>query len=308
MDSQNENAQDPDDQVPSGPPPDDDELTTALAQLDGGNVLMRPESGSVALLNRSEIETQMDAAHRYPRSIKRFMQQALTLATLTRRIAESCIYSLPRSGKPIVGPSVRLAEICAGSYGNVHVGARPMEVRERDVIAQGMGWDLETNFRVTTETTRRITNKSGGRYNDDMIQVTLSAATSIAFRNAIFRTVPRSYIDTLYGKIALVATGGAKELGVKRKELFDRFAAMGVEQPRVLAAVERAAVDDVTLEDVEYLIGLGTAIAQKDRTIEECFPVASQEAPEAPAAQEGRRVPLGRGRRREPAPGDGQGG
>jgi hypothetical protein len=89
-----------------------------LDHLDVDTQIERVDTKAVAVLNRSEVEAQLDAAHKYPRQIKRFLNEAITLATLTRDVAESCIYALPRGGKTIAGPSVRLAEICASAYGN----------------------------------------------------------------------------------------------------------------------------------------------------------------------------------------------
>jgi len=59
---------------------------------------------------------------------------------------------------------VRLAELCASAYGNLHVGARVLDVEDRDIPAQGVAWDLERNLRVTVETRRKIVSKNGRRY------------------------------------------------------------------------------------------------------------------------------------------------
>lgn len=278
---------------PAGP----DQLDAVMASLgDDESVVVRNEPTGVAAINRSELETQLDAAHRYPRSIQRFLRKASGEATLTPQVAEMCMYSLPRGGKKIVGPSVRLAEICAAAYGNIHAGARPIDVGHGDVTSQGIAWDLETNFRVTIEAKRKILDKDNRRFNEDMILMTQNAATSIAFRNAIFRVIPRSYINIIFDRVRAVATGGSMGLAAKRKEIFDRLAAKGVEAPRVLGALGKAGIDDVTLEDVEHLIGVGTAIAQGSTTLEEAFPPGQAPLPvgDAKAGDDGRRIKLGK--------------
>ena len=40
------------------------------------------------------------------------------------KTAEGCFFSLPRGGKRLEGPSIRLAEICAATYGNLRCGSR----------------------------------------------------------------------------------------------------------------------------------------------------------------------------------------
>jgi hypothetical protein len=50
---------------------------------------------------------------------------------------------------------------------------------------------------------------------------------------------------------------------------------MGVTEDRILAVVECRKVEDVTLEHLEVLIGLGTAIKDGETRIEEAFPLAA---------------------------------
>jgi hypothetical protein len=255
--------------VTNGEAKNEDPLSRLMHEDDA---LVRVDNSAVAVLARSETEAQLDAAHKYPRSVARFMKEAMTLATLTRPIAEACIYALPRSGKIISGPSVRLAEIAASAYGNLHVAARVVDAEEREVVAQGVAWDLEKNLRITVEARRRIINSKGKRYDDDMITMTGNAAASIALRNAIFRVVPRAYIDMIYAKVKEVAVGDAKTLASRRVELMNRLMKIGVPQERILPRVGKTGIEDVGLEEVEQLIGLGTAIASGEKSIDDCFP------------------------------------
>lgn len=262
-----------------------------LSKLDIETEVERIDAKAIAILNRSEVEAQLDAAHKYPRSITKVMREALALATITREVAESCIYSLPRGGKMITGPSVRLAEIMASAFGNLHYGARVVDIEEKEVVSQGVAWDLEKNVRVTMEARRRITNKQGKRYDDDMITVTGNAACAIAKRNAIFNVVPRAYVDVVYAQARKVAVGDAKTLDARRASVLAGFAKLGVSQAQVLAKVEKDGVVDIGLDDLEVLIGIGTAIKEGSMSIDAAFPVA----PPAPAApsEDGKRIKLG---------------
>jgi hypothetical protein len=249
------------------------------------------QPGGMSALVRSEIECQLDAAHRYRRSTTKFLQDAKTMATLTQGVAEACLYSLTRGGKLIAGPSVRLAEIVASCYGNLHVGARVIGVEDNEIIAQGVAWDLEKNLRTTIEVRRRITNSKGVRFNEDMITVTGNAAASIALRNAIFRVVPRAYVDTVYEAARALAVGDAKSLSAKRAEVLERLQKRGVEKERVLARLDRKGVDDIDLADLETLIGLGTAIKDGAQTLDEAFPPVVLPAPAEPG-QDGKRMSM----------------
>lgn len=259
-------------------------------------------AGAISSIVRSEVECQIDAAHKYKRSVTKFLHDAATMATITREVAESCIYSLPREGKMITGPSVRLAEICASAYGNLQVGARVVDTEEKEIVAQGAAWDMEKNLRATIEVRRRITNKHGRRYSDDMITVTGNAAASIALRNAIFRVIPRAYVDQVYGKARLVAVGDASTLADRRANLLERLQKLGVSQERVLARLGKTGAADIGLEEMEILIGLGTAIKNGDQQIDEAFP-APAPAPAA-ATDDGKRMKMGK-KQSLPGPADG---
>jgi hypothetical protein len=236
------------------------------------------DQGTIGAITRSEIESQLDAAHKYRRSIKRFLDDATTLVTFSQDIAASCIYSLPRgrdeSGnkKVITGPSVRLAEMVLSAYGNMHVGARVIGAEEKEVVSQGVAWDLEKNIRVTIEKRRRITDSKGRRYNDDMITVTGNAAASIALRDAIFRVIPRAYVNAVYEAARKVAVGDATTLQEKRTKMLDGFMKLGVQKERVLARLERAGVEDISLTDIETLIGFANSIKDGSTTIDDAFP------------------------------------
>ena len=238
--------------------------------------LQTVQSTPAQLVARDELESQIDVAHKYPRDISRAMARATGMATLTQDVAESCLYSLPRSGKQIAGPSVRLAEIMASAWGNLQIASRIIDVTETEVVAQGAVWDVENNVRITTETRRRITDKNGRKYNDDMVIVTGNAAASIAIRNAIFRVVPKPFVDQVYHAACEVSVGNAKTLATRREEVVSRLQKMGVPRARILAAVEKSDVDGIGLEELKTLIGLGSAIKNGESSIDEAFPAPSK--------------------------------
>ena len=133
--------------------------------------IITAEAGTVALLNKSEIDMQVATAHKYPRSVKRFRDETLAMVTLNENVAQECIYSLPRDGKNIEGPSARFAEVVASAWGNSRAGARVVSDAGDFVTAQGVFHDLERNVAITYEVQRRIVDKRGNRFKPDMIGV-----------------------------------------------------------------------------------------------------------------------------------------
>lgn len=62
-------------------------------------------------------------------------------------LAESALYSYPRGGSQITGPSIRLAEVLAQCWGNLDFGIRELEQRAGESTVVAYCWDLETNVR-----------------------------------------------------------------------------------------------------------------------------------------------------------------
>lgn len=249
---------------------------------------MSVESGTVALLNKSEIDMQIATAHKYPRSIKRFRDESLQMVTLNERVAESCIYALPRDGKVIEGPSARFAEVVASAWGNCRAGSRVVNDQGDFVTAQGVFHDLERNVAITYEVQRRITDKNGRRYKPDMIGVTANAACSVALRNAILKGVPKAFWDDMYQAARQTVMGDFKTLGNRRADALKAFLAFGISEAQVFAKLEVGGVEDISLEHLVTLRGLLTAIREGDTTPEQAFsndgdtPVGRQSQPKTP--------------------------
>jgi len=238
-----------------------------------------------------EIESQIATAKRYPRDIAKFKDKMMAMACLDQETAESCFYVLPRGGSPIIGPSVRLAEIALACYGNCVAESGVLNEDGRFIYTMGMCRDLENNVAVRVKVSRKITYKDGKTFNDDMIGVTANAACAVAFRNAVLKIIPGAFVKPVFGAVQRIAVGNAKPLEARRAEVIKRLTKFGVVEERVLAVIKRKSIDEVTFGDVAMLIGLGTAIRDGDTTIEDAFPpdfkTAQKEAGEQIKAEAG---------------------
>ena len=227
-------------------------------------------------LARAEVDQQIATARALPRSITRAVQNITTLATLDEQTAEECIYALPRAGKAITGPSIRLAEIIASQWGNCRVGARVVHVDrfEKYVEAEGVFHDLETNTATTAWVRRRLSDKYGKLLSEDMIIVTGNAACSIAKRNAIVGGVPKAVWRPAYSSVEGVIAGDIKTLAERREKAMKAFAIFGVTPDQVLSALGVAGLDDVGLSHMTTLTGMHSALKSGEANVEEMFPKA----------------------------------
>lgn len=258
----------------------DGEIVSGLpAGYEAGN-----QSLAVALA-RAEVDQQIATARALPRSIDRAVKNVLTLATLDEESAEECVYALPRGGKPIKGPSIRLAEIIASQYGNCRVGARVVHVDrvEKFVEAEGVFHDLESNTATTARVRRRISDKNGRLLNEDMIVVTGNAACAIAKRNAILGAVPKAVWRKAYDAVEKVIAGDVKTLAERRTTAMKAFAAFGVKPEQIFAQLGVAGIDDITLEHMTTLIGMHSALKSGEETVESMFGKPTDAAGAKPA-------------------------
>lgn len=251
---------------------------------------------SVALeaITKSEVLMQLEAAHKYPRDIALFVKNASALCTMSEATAKSCIYALPRKengvSKDILGPSIRLAEMAANNWKNLRLGSRIIDVAEREITAQGLSWDLETNNQVSVEVKRGIWSSGKGadgrrgggfRYSDDMIRVTQQAGISIALRNAIFRTIPKALIDVLYAAASDKATGRADDTFTPRRDRAINWFVkeQGLDPERFFARLGISGPDAFEPEHLELCIGWVNAIRDGETSLEEIFDLKPKQEP-----------------------------
>lgn len=237
---------------------------------DSQQLITRP-AGEIVAQRDPDLDIQITTAKTYPRSIKEFRREATEMVTLDEDIASECMYALKRSGKHIEGPSARFAEVAASAWQNCRLGARIVDEDDRFVTAQGVFFDMQRNVSISYETKRRITDRHGKRYKDDMIGVTANAACSIALRNAVLKGIPKAFWRDIYAQARRTAIGDVKTLSSRRQMVLDHFAKMGVTNEQVFGKLEVKGVEDITLDDIALMKGLATSIRDGETTIENEF-------------------------------------
>ena len=234
-----------------------------------------PSEAALSLITKAEIDMQISTAKAFPRSIKMFMDKALSIATVSDSVAASCSYALPRGGKALEGPSVRLAEIVCSSYGNIRSGARVISNDGKTITAQGVCHDLETNNSVTVEVKRSILDKYGKPFKEDMQVVTGNAACAIAYRNAVFKVIPSALISDIYDKTKEVARGTAETLPQRRDKAVKYFKDQGITEQQICDILQIKRIEDIDLDKLQTLRGMVTLIKNGESTLQELFEKAN---------------------------------
>ncbi len=237
----------------------------------------------IQAVNRAEIDIQVATAKQYPRDINNTLNKIATYATMDKETAEDCFYVLRRKGSNgqdsvIEGLSVRMAEIIAGCWGNIRVQTRIVGNDGKMITAQAICHDLETNFAVSKEVKRRITDRNGRTFGEDMQVVTGNAAASIAFRNAVLAVIPKAVTKKVINEVKQVALGQAIDLETARANCLQNFSKAGVTEDMLLQYLGINSVAEIDKEAIFELRATWNAIKEGTTTVQESFIAPALEA------------------------------
>ena len=224
-------------------------------------------------VERANVDSQVATAKRYPRDIRRSIDNSVVMATMNQETAQSCNYALPRGGKPITGPSVHLAKIIVSNWGNMRTEAKVVQITDKQVISRGTCWDLETNVASAFEVRRSIIGKNGQRFSEDMITVTGNAANSIAYRNAVFAVIPKAITDRVYYAAQRFITGDLSDsdkLLKVRTGIINNFKnSYGITEEEVVKMCGKQTVNQIGADEISMLMGTIQALKDGDTTVDE---------------------------------------
>ena len=93
-----------------------------------------------------EVQAAMVVAKKFPRdelqAIQRIKQSCKRI-----RLAEAALYTYPKGGKDVTGPTIRMAEMMAQNWGNLSFGVIELSQENGESQVMSYAWDLETNTR-----------------------------------------------------------------------------------------------------------------------------------------------------------------
>jgi len=241
------------------------------------------QADMLSALNRSEVDIQIATAKQYPRDLQATLNKIATYATMDKETAEDCFYVLRRRGASgqdtlIEGLSVRMAEIIAGAWGNLRVATRIIGNDGRMITAQAVCHDLETNLAVSKEVKRRITDRNGRTFSEDMQVVTGNAAASIAFRNAVLAVIPKAVTKRVINEVRRVALGQSIDLEQSRQNVLAYFNKIGVTREQMFFYLGVKAIEAIDKQMIFELRATANAIKEGTTTVEEAFIKPYQQA------------------------------
>lgn len=202
------------------------DMTTTAPNGSAGSMAM------VTIRQAQEVQAAMIVAKKFPRDENAATARILT-ACRRKSLAQCALYEYPRGGTKVTGPSIRLAEVMAQSWGNLDYGVIELEQRDGQSVAMAYAWDLETNMRrqlVFTVPHVRET-KSGNKPLTDPRDIYELVANMGArrVRACILGVIPGDIQDLALQEIDKTLKGSStRPLGDRVKEMVALFGVLGV--------------------------------------------------------------------------------
>lgn len=264
------------------------ELT--LQQAQGMLPAQSRSGGAIADRAVAEIQAQVFMAKQFPRDENQ--ARARILRSCQRPgLASKAIYTYPKGGERVSGPSIRLAEAIAQAWGNLDFNTVILEQRENESVCLSYCWDVETNTRASRSfiVPHKISTKHGEKVLTDPREIYELAANQGArrLRACILSIIPGDIVDEAIEACNVTLSGGNKRPLLDRlRELTDRFMTY---YSVPLSSIERYfgyPLDSFTEMDGVTLAGIYTALRDGASSREDYFQLPKLAGGEDNAAPE----------------------
>jgi hypothetical protein len=277
---------------------------------DGQTEVQQYKPGTVAVEESrvmSEVKAQVFMARQYPRDVIKARDRIMGECSRLK-LAEKAIYSFPRSSTQITGPSIRLAEALARSWGNVDCGIIEGERTDGESSMIAYAWDLETNLRIRKEfKVQHVRDTRQGRKKltdeRDIYEMTANQG-SRRLRACILQLIPGDIVDEAVKACEKTLVAKVGDLATVLPKMVDTFASLGVTR-EMLEKRLRHRIDATQPAEVVQLGSIFNSIRDGMATVADFFePVnvtpenivkaaadTTGKKPDAPSAKPAKAVP-----------------
>ncbi len=231
-----------------------------------------------------EVEVAMTVAKRFPRDVLAARERIMQ-ACARPSLAEQATYAYQRGSTLVTGPSVRLAEAMAQSWGNMEFGIKELSQEDGKSSVQAFAWDMETN-------TRQIKNfvvphlrysKSDGltRLTDprDIYEMVANQGAR-RLRACILGIIPGDIQDEAVAQCETTLKNAGGPPAEQMKKLVETFAGIGVSSD-LLAHKIGHSLSSITMAEVIRLRQTFGAIRDGMTSVSEQFPASTPAEPAA---------------------------
>lgn len=227
----------------------------------------------------AEVQASMTIAKKFPRDEKVAFTKIMA-ACSRKALAEAAIYEYPRGGEKVSGPSIRMAEAIAQSWGNISTGIIELDRREGESLAMAYCVDLETNSRkdITFIVPHIRDTKSGGKVlteTRDIYEIIMNMG-SRRLRNAIMAVIPSDIFEAAESKCVETLSTDEKPIQDRIREMLAAFNDYAVTAP-MIAAKFGCKVEALSPQQLVKLRGIYQSLKDGVGAVKDFFDVASTE-------------------------------
>lgn len=245
-----------------------------------------------------EVQAAMVIAKKFPRNQIEAMDRILEACTRPT-LADSALYSYSRGGSEITGPSIRLAEAIAQTWGNMQFGIRELSQANGESTVESFAWDLETNTRQTklfTVPHIRYTKNGSKRLEDprDIYELVANQGAR-RLRACILGVIPGDVIESAVKQCEITQNTNADNSPEAIRKMVEAFAAFGVTAEMIQKRVQKR-IEAINPAQMVMLRKIYTSLRDQMSVVADWFEgetstktlkdVATKKPDPAPAPQE----------------------
>ena len=193
---------------------------------------------------QAEVYAAIMLAKQFPRDKVSSTDRILT-ECCREKLAEAAVYSFPRGGQEVAGPSIRLAEVLAQNWGNFQFGWD--EVNRSNGVSEiiAFAWDVETNVRRTMKffvKHWRDTKKGGYALTDerDIYELCANQAQR-RVRACILNVIPGDVVEAAVDQCERTLSADNNVTKEKISSLLLAFEQIGVSKAQIEKRIGRKA-------------------------------------------------------------------
>lgn len=178
--------------------------------------------------------------------------------------AQTALYSYPKGGQQVSGPSIRMAELMIRCWSNCETGLKELSQRDGESEMMAYAWDQETNTTFVKNFTVKHERKARGKtqkLNDqrDIYEQTANNG-SRRQRAVMLAIIPDYIVEEAVATVKNTMAGGSSEpIGDRIRKMISAFGKFGVTNEMIEKYVghEASLIDQDELAD---LIGVFNGI------------------------------------------------
>jgi len=190
----------------------------------------------------AEVQAAMMIARMNPRDPIAAVDRILNACTRPT-LANAAVYNYSRGGSDISGPSIRLAEAMAQSWGNMQFGIRELDQSGGASTVQAFAWDVETNTRreVTFQVPHVRHTRAGTKKLEDPRDVYEMVANqgSRRLRACILAVIPGDVTEAAVAQCETTMHASADISPDGVAKLLQAFSSYGVTKAHIEKRIQR---------------------------------------------------------------------